>query len=301
MTLDQLRIFVAVAERLHVTQAAQELNITQSAASAAIAALESRHGVRLLNRVARHIELTEAGRLFLGEAKAILARVAAAEKVLDDLSELRRGRLVVHASQTIANYWLPARLDAYRRRYPAIAVSLTISNTHQVARAVLEGGADLGFVEGDEAEPALGRRALLGDDLVVVVAADHPWAGKGALDPARLIDADWVLREPGSGTRDHFEKALRRLGLKSRQLRIVLELPSNEAMLAAVAAGAGATAISTLVLGATPHAADLCRVDPPLTARPFHMLWHRERARSKAAQAFVDLLTGDAGGVKGSR
>ena len=299
MTLDQLRIFVAVAERLHVTQAARELNITQSAASAAIAALESRHDVRLLNRVARHIELTEAGRLFLAEAKAILAQVTVAEGVLADLSDLRHGRLSIHASQTIANYWLPALLDGYRRRYPAIAVSLTISNTHQVARAVIDGTADLGFVEGEVADPALGKQALVGDDLVVVVPAGHPWAGVGPLDPARLIEADWVLREPGSGTRGHFEKALRRFGLKSRQLKIVLELPSNEAVLAAVAAGAGATAISALVVDAAPHAGRLCRVDLALGARPFHWLWHRERARSKAAQAFVTLLPGGGGGKKG--
>jgi DNA-binding transcriptional LysR family regulator len=296
MTLEQLRIFVAVAERLHVTQAARELNITQSAASAAIAALEARHGVRLLNRVARHIELTEAGRQFLDEARAILARVTAAEGVLADLSGLSRGRLSIHASQTIANYWLPALLDAFRRRHPAIAVGLAISNTHQVARAVLDGAADLGFVEGDVAEPALGRQALVGDELAVVVEASHPWAGAGPLDPARLVDSDWVLREPGSGTRGHFEKALRRFGLKSRQLRIVLELPSNEAVLAAVAAGAGATALSTLILGATPHGGALRRVDLPLGARPFYLLWHRERARSQAAQAFAALLPG--GGAK---
>src|ERR1700741_461652 len=91
MTLEQLRIFVAVAERQHVTRAAEALNLTQSSASAAVAALESRHGTRLFHRVGRGIELTEAGRLFLGEAKAVLARAEAAELALAELGGLKRG------------------------------------------------------------------------------------------------------------------------------------------------------------------------------------------------------------------
>ena len=104
MTLEQLRIFVAVAERGHVTQAAGALNLTQSAVSAAIAALETRHGVRLFDRVGRSIEVNAAGKLFLEEARAVLAGAAAAERALEDLAELRRGSLSIFASQTIANY-----------------------------------------------------------------------------------------------------------------------------------------------------------------------------------------------------
>ena len=98
MTLEQLRVFVAVAERQHVTRAAEALNLAQSAASAAIAALEARHGAKLFNRVGRGIALTEAGTLFLAEARAILARVEAAELVLSDLGGLLRGTLAIQAS-----------------------------------------------------------------------------------------------------------------------------------------------------------------------------------------------------------
>ena len=91
MTLEQLRIFVAVAEREHVTKAATELNLTQSATSAAVAALEMRHAVKLFDRIGRHITLTDAGRLFLAEARAVLSRAASAEAVLADLAGLKRG------------------------------------------------------------------------------------------------------------------------------------------------------------------------------------------------------------------
>ena len=107
MTLDQLRIFVAVAEREHMTRAAEALNQTQSATSAAIAALEERHNLRLFDRIGRRIVLTDAGRDFLSEARAVLARAAIASQRLDDLAGVKRGKLRLAASQTVANYWLP--------------------------------------------------------------------------------------------------------------------------------------------------------------------------------------------------
>jgi DNA-binding transcriptional LysR family regulator len=154
MTLEQLRVFVAVAERQHVTRAAEALNLAQSAASAAVATLEARHGTKLFHRVGRGIELTEAGGLFLIEARAVLARAAAAELVLSDLGGLKRGTLAVHASQTIASYWLPRHLVAFRRAHPGIDIRLAIGNTAQVAAAVHQGAADIGFI------PRLARLAV---------------------------------------------------------------------------------------------------------------------------------------------
>ena len=112
MTLEQLRVFVAVAERQHVTRAAEALNLAQSAVSSAIAGLEARHEVKLFNRVGRGIELTQAGTLFLAEARAVLARAESAELVLSELGGLERGTLVVQASQTIASFWLPRHRSA---------------------------------------------------------------------------------------------------------------------------------------------------------------------------------------------
>src|ERR1700676_4419146 len=95
MTLEQLRVFVAVAERQHVTRAAEALNLAQSAVSSAIAGLEARHEVKLFNRVGRGIELTQAGTLFLAEARAVLARAESTELVLSELGGLERGTLAV--------------------------------------------------------------------------------------------------------------------------------------------------------------------------------------------------------------
>jgi DNA-binding transcriptional LysR family regulator len=133
MTLEQLRIFVAVAEREHLTRAAGALNMTQSAVSAAIAALEARHNVKLFDRLGRRIALTSVGKSFLAEAKAVLARSFAAEQALADLAGLKTGSLTLAASQTIGNYWLPPRLGRFAQLYPGVSISLTIGNTEEVA------------------------------------------------------------------------------------------------------------------------------------------------------------------------
>jgi DNA-binding transcriptional LysR family regulator len=148
MTLEQLRIFVAVAERLHVTRAAEALHLTQSAASAAIAALERRHGVTVFDRVGRRLALTEAGRALLPEARQLLQNAAHAESVLGELAGLKRGALTVAASQTVSGYWLPERLARFARLHPAVRLTMHAGNTAQMAQAVIDGAADLGFVEG---------------------------------------------------------------------------------------------------------------------------------------------------------
>ena len=290
MTLEQLRIFVAVAERQHMTRAAKALNLTQQAVSAAVVALENAHSVPLFHRVGRHIELTEAGVLFLQEARSVLARAAAAELTLSELGGLKRGSLAVQASQTIASYWLPPRLVAFHQAYPGIMLRVGIGNSAQVAKAVTGGAAELGFIEGAIDEPVLSCERFGADRLVLVVAPAHPWAGRDRVDVSELTESDWVLREVGSGTRATFESSLERLGLAPRLLRVALELPSNEAVVDAVAAGGGATVISELAAGAALRSGTLRRVRMDLPARPFFVVRHRERYRCKAADAFLLIV-----------
>ncbi len=289
LTLEQLRIFVAVAERQHVTRAAEALNLAQSAASAAIASLEGRHGVKLFHRIGRKIELTDVGRAFLDQARAVLARAAAAELMLAEFGGLQRGNLSVAASQTIAGYWLPRHLADYRRAHPRIGLHLTVGNTAQVATAVHEGTAELGFVEGAVSNPALHSEVVAHDRLVLVVGADHPWAGRARADFNELPELDWVLREPGSGTRSAFEAAFARSGV-TQTLNVALELPSNEAVRAAVEAGAGATVISASVVAPSLEAGLLHRVDLDLPDRTYVVLRHRERHCSRAATALLDAV-----------
>lgn len=290
MTLEQLRIFVAVAEREHVTQAARDIHLTQSAVSAAISTLESTHATRLFDRIGRRIELTEAGRLFLAEARAVLARAAAAEAMLGDLAGLKRGTLRIGASQTVGNYWLPPLMHRYRSAHPGITLELTIGNTEAVAEHVRESRVDIGFIEGEVDDPALSLVPVADDEMVVVA---HPALLAGRPDhltPADLAALPWVFRESGSGTRTILEEALEERGLSLAKLDIVLTLPSNEAVRAAVEAGAGATALSRLVVAAPLETGVLRALEMPLPTRQFCLLRHRERSATRAEREMLRLL-----------
>lgn len=289
MTLEQLRIFVAVVEAGQVTRAAKTLAITQSAASAAIASLERRYGVKLFDRLGRSFHLTETGHRFYPEARAVLDRVSVARATLEDLSDLARGKISIAASQTIANYWLPRRLTSYHQAYPGVELNVTIGNTKQVECAIVDGTADIGLVEGPTRHNVLVRRHLDRDQLVLVIAAS--FQTDGTLGPLDLRELTWVMREDGSGTRSAFEEVAHKQGIPLHELRISLVLPGNEAVREAVEAGAGATIISEHVVASSISAGRLKTVPIKLPKREFAIVRHSERHVTKAVHALIRYLT----------
>lgn len=285
MTLEQLTIFIAVAEREHLTKGANAIGLSPSAASAAIKALEAFYEVRLFDRVGRRIELTREGRVLLAEARQTMAQVRATEAVLSELGSLRTGALDLVASQTVANYWLPPRLLRFQQRFPGIAIHFEATNTDAGAAAVLEGRAELGFVEGSIDEPALAVTPVVTDRLVVVAAAGAP-----SIDP----DLRWIMRERGSGTRSVFEAAMARAGFDPAKLQVALVLPTNEAVLSAVRAGSCAAALSEMVVDPFVRSGELQVLPIELPPRQFSILRHRERHLSAAARQFEALCREEA-------
>lgn len=290
MTLEQLRIFIEVAEREHLTRAANALNLTPSAVSSAIRNLEERYGATLFNRIGRRIELTGDGRLFLEEARNTLTRARATEQMLTEFGGGKRGIVNIHASQTIASYWLPPYLAQFHAAHPRIDIRLTVGNTENVTDATQKGIADIGFVEGSVQGSHLSITKVASDQLILVSSPDHPWAGNGQLSWDQLFAEKWILREKGSGTRSVFEDALRASGYDPSRLAVALELPSNEAICSAVRSGDYVTATSELV--AAPHLAarTLVKAGFTLPQRQFLMLQHNERYRTKALKAFIEGL-----------
>lgn len=290
MTLTQLRIFAAVAELGHVTRAAEKLRITQSAASAAISALEKQHGIKLFNRVGRAIELSEAGRIFLEHAHDVLERAKIAERTLDALGGGTIGQLEIAASQTIANYWLPRRLSAFHDFYPGINLNISIGNTRDVETLVDAGEADIGFVEGSIRSTKLKLDEVDHDQPVMVVQFKRwPTLGKWkrAID---LTTVPWVVREPGSGTRGVLEKLAADAGLSWSDLNIVLELPSNEAVREAVVAGAGAAVLSRHVVATAIEAESLRALPLDVPPRSFMMVRRSQTQPSDAQAALISMV-----------
>ena len=239
-----------------------------------------------------NIELTDAGQAFLKEARAVLATVEAAELALIEFSNLKRGVLSVQASQTIANYWLPRHLAAFRSAYPQIEIRASIGNTAQVATAVENRETELGFVEA-----AIHSEQLTSTD--GSAGSDHRCCGPGSRIAQAQANHAHVTSWKSNGCcasadqapGQSLKTALVKFGLKARALRIALELPSNEAVRSAAEAGLGAAVISASIAAPSLEAGLLQQIAFRLPEREFYVLTHRDRHPSRAARAFLEMLT----------
>ena len=291
MTLAQLRIFIAVAELGNVTKASKELGISQSAASAAIATIEEIYQVKLFDRVGRSVFLSDLGRRFLPEAQSAIASAKNATKVLRMLSEKTSGSLQIAASQTIASYWLPRRLAAFNNRNPAVAINVAMSNTRGVETAVLEGKADIGFVEGKVNSNGL-HLVKVDQDQPILVVPPKKWPiVRPSIKEGNIGNLPWIVREKGSGTRRVLEDLIVQNNLNWDSLDIILELPSNEAVREAVIAGSGVTLISQQVVNLSIESGLLKSVAMDLPPRSYTMLLRKKRVLSSAEKAFTTMIS----------
>lgn len=245
--LTALDLLLSVARTGSLGRAAGEHGISQQAASSRMRTVERLVGVRLLERGARGTRLTSAGSLVAEWAGRLIDVAAELDAGIGALRHERDARLRVAASFTVAEYLLPGWLVALRDRTdPPPTVSLQVGNSREVAVRVLEGVADLGFVEGPDLPTGLRAQVVAHDELVVVVAPTHPWARRRRpLTPADLARVALVHREIGSGTRGAIQRALRHVGPLADP---VLELASTAAVRNAVAAGAGPAVLSAVAV-----------------------------------------------------
>ena len=244
--LDSLELLLAIATTGSLGRAATARGISQPAVSARIQRMEQVVGVPLVERSARGSSLTAAGALLADWGRDVLTAAAVLDAGITSLRAGRDGRLRVAASLTVAEHLLPRWLVRLAAEHPATAVSLDAVNSTEVARLVLQGAADLGFVEGPRVPAGLDGRVVARDRLLVVVPTGHPWTRRRTpLAPAELAATRLVHREPTSGTRAALEAALAGHGPFAVPL---LELSSTSAVRSAVLAGAGPAVLSSLAV-----------------------------------------------------
>lgn len=301
MTLEQLRIFLAVAEYLHFTRAANALYITQPAVSAAIQNLEGEYGVKLFHRIGRHIEITEAGKLLEIEAQKILDRVAITQRGLKELNDLQKGELKLGASFTIGNYWLPEKISKFKQIYPNLSINCTLANADKIVTGTVTGLYDLGLLAG-EIKPSLQNNLehkIVGSDrLQIVVGKSHPWYKRHTINVEELATTNWIMREPGSGTQQIFEQALLKWGISPSQLKVIFVLNSSEMIKTLVEKGIGAAAVPELMVKKeiqflTLHCVKIEHPTQDITfdiIRPILLIKHFQRFQTKISKAFEKML-----------
>ena len=289
VTLRQWQIFQWVAESGTTAAAASALGLSQSAASAAVNALERQLELRVFDRVGKKLQLNDNGRALLPFALTLLDDARAIERWADD-RDSQVGALRIGASTTIGNYLLPARLARYRESHPGAHLELRIGNTRDVITAVREFAVDLGFIEGPCHAADLVVLPWLEDELQIVAAPTHPLARaarRRRLDVRQLGEAQWLLREPGSGTLEAAEQALRPHLLN---LPSVMTLGSSEAIKNAAAAGLGVSCLSGYAVADFVAAGRLRVLGTrlPRLIRRLALVHHRRKVLSAALRSFIE-------------
>ena len=257
ITLRQLEVFAAIASHGQVTRAAQAVAMTQAAASMALADLEAQLGVMLFDRVGRQLRLNDSGRELLPRACEVLDRVQDIEQLSGSTSpafDLHLG-----ASVTIGNHLMPALIARIKAEYPQGRVHVSRYNSEQVLAHLAAFRLDLGFVEGFADNGEVQRFPWRQDRLVAFAAPGHPLVGQVCALPD-LAQAEWVLREAGSGTREVFEQACLERGFSPR---VALELEQPEAIRQCVKAGLGLGCLSELELEDAFRAGSLVPLQTP--------------------------------------
>lgn len=287
LTLRQLEVFAAIARGGTTRAAADEISRSQSAASNALGELEAVLGVQLFDRVGKRLVINENGRALLSRAAAILEQAAETEAVF---TTPHAAPLRLASSYTIGEYLLPELIAQWKSAHPRSHVLLEIANTHDVFDLVASFSADIGFIEGMHTHPELTVRRWRTDQIVIVAGAGHPMARR-KVTARQLTHATWVLREPGSGTR---EASDRWLISHLPEMEVELELGSNEAVKRAVAAGIGLGCLSRLAVEHAVQEGWLVELATtlPYMERTLSIVLHRSKKLGAAAEGFMQHCTG---------
>ena len=244
-TFRQLRVFSEVARQLSFTQAAQALHLTPPAVTMQIRELEKHVGMPLFDRSGRAVALTTVGEYMLVYARKVLATLKDAEDAAARLQKLEVGVLTIGMVST-AKYFLPRLLAAFHKEHAGVELKLVVGNREQLVRMLHANEVDIAIMGRPPKELATRAEPFAAHPHVFVAPVDHPLVRAGTLAPAALQGEPFILREQGSGTRAAMEKFL---DTSRTELRVTMEMASNETIKQAVMAGMGLSFLSLHTLG----------------------------------------------------
>ncbi len=285
-SLRQLEVFVAIAHQQNLTRAADELAMSQSAASSSLKDLESQFGLQLFDRIGKRLQLNEQGRLLRPQAEALLAQARDFEQSL--LQHADAGPLNVGATLSIGNYLAVGLMAEYMERYPQASLQLDVANTRHIVDRVLNYELDVGLIEGELNHPDLDMIPWRRDELAVFCHPAHPLAAQGTVSDSELRQTRWILREAGSGTRQAFDRAMSGL---LPDLTIAIELQHTEAIKRAVEAQLGIGCLSMITLTDAFQRGSLKRLHVPGRdfSRQLYLIIHKQKYRSAGINAWLSL------------
>ena len=291
MNLDHLKTFQEVVKLGSFSEVAKKLSISQPAVSFQIQKLEQELGTRLIDRTQRAITLTAAGKRLLRFAESIEAERGNLQHDLEQMREEVSGDLLIASSTIPGEFLLPPLLAEFKARHPSVRIQLSVSDSITVIEGVRDNSYEVGFC-GLAPEGDLESFRIAGDEIVLIVFPEHPFAQRDEIAPAELEGETLIFREDTSGTQRNLETHLSQAGLDLRKWVPNLILGTTQAVVAAVEAKAGIAFVSNLAIKKS-LALGLVQqvgVSGLRLSRDFYVIYRRERVVTRLLEEFISFI-----------
>lgn len=291
INLHELNVFVEAALAQNFSVAARRLYLSQPAVSLHISNLERQLGLELFHRNGRTIQLSDAGRVLLPMAQEALRHGKRIEETMSSLRGVMIGELAITCSTTVGKYVVPQVVAGFRRCYPEVRVTMNVTSRRTAVEALLTGRTELAVVSTRLPHAELTYEQFTQDEIVLIVAADHPWADGRTIRPEELLTEPFIGREATAGAHEVLAAGLAKHQLDIAQLQTVLTLSSAEAIETSVEAGIGIAFVSRvaaargLALGRVVHVP----VAGLHLQRNIYLVRHQRRTPTPLQQAFWEF------------
>ena len=284
--LKQLRSFLEVLKQNSFTRASRKLRIGQATISHHIRELEETLGVVLIKRTSKEISITGQGRVFQELCEKLFADIDAFTAGLGP--DAPAGITKIAASTIPSTYLLPKMLAVVKKEYPDIRYKIQAADSREAVEIVKEGGADIGIVGEQFRHPALVFTRFFRDEIVLIGPCGYP----DRIAVQELSRQPFIIREPGSGTRNAYEQALAARGVLPSSLKVVMECSATEGIKESVAAGIGVSFISSLAAGRgnRDRAFKVIEVGGLAIKRDFYIVHAKKKLLSRTMKLLVDYL-----------
>jgi DNA-binding transcriptional LysR family regulator len=293
MELRQLQYALAIAKELNFSRAAEKLHIAQPSLSQQLAKLEKELGVQLFSRTTSSVELTYAGKVFLEKAQAIIDTVEMLKREMDDISQMRKGRLVIGSLPITGSHVLPMVLPAFKARYPDIEIQLVEETTRNLEALTASGETDISLLSLPLADASLAWETLVEEEIVLALPPAHPLVPREGDEAGVRIDAlkdePFIVLKKGQGFRMIAVDLCRKAGFEPN---IVFESSNIETVQSLVAAGMGIAFVPRMVIrdSRLPFTPAYARLAEPRPARTLVIAWRHGRYLPKSAEAFIAVM-----------
>jgi DNA-binding transcriptional LysR family regulator len=285
-SIKQIEVFIATSHYQNITQAAESLNMSQSAASESLKNLENQFDIKLFDRVGKRLQLNDFGKMVRKQAEALIDQAKGLELTL--LQNSLSADLNIGATLSIGNYLAIHILSEFKDKFPSAKAKLSVGNTTEITEKVANFELDVGLIEGEISHPDLNVTPWMHDELVVFCPPNSEYSHLKQITDDELTKAKWVLREPGSGTRQAFDYAMHGI---LHELEIELELQHTEAIKRAVESGMGLGCLSKITLDDAFRRESLIELNIPQRSfkRQFYIITHKEKYLSDGINSWLDL------------